>query len=56
MAVDKTTQISGMILNSIVKMFRGLIGLENLSVQLLLLKLLDKVLKWDGKRLSRLWH
>ncbi|MCU4356880.1 RIP metalloprotease RseP [Acinetobacter ursingii] len=31
MAVDKTTQISGMILNSIVKMFRGLIGLENLS-------------------------
>ncbi|WP_130802593.1 RIP metalloprotease RseP [Acinetobacter ihumii] len=31
MAVDKTTQISGMILNSIVKMFRGLIGLDNLS-------------------------
>ncbi|MPW42961.1 RIP metalloprotease RseP [Acinetobacter guerrae] len=31
MAVDKTTQISGMILNSIVKMFKGLIGLENLS-------------------------
>ena len=31
MAVDKTGQISGMILNSIVKMVRGLIGLENLS-------------------------
>lgn len=31
MAVDKTVQISGMILNSIVKMVRGLIGLENLS-------------------------
>ena len=31
MAVDKTGQISGMILNSIVKMFRGLIGLDNLS-------------------------
>ena len=29
MAVDKTVQISGMILNSIVKMVRGLIGLEN---------------------------
>ena len=31
MAVDKTGQISGMILNSIVKMVRGLIGLDNLS-------------------------
>ena len=31
MAVDKMGQISGMILNSIVKMFRGLIGLDNLS-------------------------
>lgn len=31
MAVDKTGQISSMILNSIVKMFRGLIGLDNLS-------------------------
>ena len=31
MAVDKTGQISGMILNSIIKMFRGLIGLDNLS-------------------------
>lgn len=31
MAADKTGQISGMILNSIVKMFRGLIGLDNLS-------------------------
>lgn len=31
MATDKTVQISGMILNSIVKMVRGLIGLENLS-------------------------
>lgn len=31
MAVDKTGQISGMIFNSIVKMFRGLIGLDNLS-------------------------
>ncbi|OTG64937.1 RIP metalloprotease RseP [Acinetobacter sp. ANC 4470] len=30
-AVDKTGQISGMILNSIVKMVRGLIGLDNLS-------------------------
>lgn len=30
-AVDKTTQLSGMILNSIVKMLRGLIGLDNLS-------------------------
>ena len=30
-AVDKTGQISTMILNSIVKMVRGLIGLENLS-------------------------
>lgn len=31
MAVDKTGQLSGMILNSITKMIRGLIGLENLS-------------------------
>ena len=31
MAVDKTGQISSMILNSIVKMVRGLIGLDNLS-------------------------
>ena len=31
MAVDKTGQISGMILNSIVKMVRGLIGLDTLS-------------------------
>lgn len=31
MAVDKTGQISAMILNSIVKMVRGLIGVENLS-------------------------
>src|SRR5690606_27421090 len=31
MSVDKTGQVSGMILNSIVKMFRGLIGLDNLS-------------------------
>lgn len=31
MAVDKTGQISGMILNSIVKMVRGLIGVDNLS-------------------------
>lgn len=31
MAVDKTGQISGMILNSIAKMVRGLIGLDNLS-------------------------
>jgi regulator of sigma E protease len=31
MAVDKTGQISGMILNSMVKMVRGLIGLDNLS-------------------------
>ena len=31
MAVDKTGQISAMILNSITKMVRGLIGLENLS-------------------------
>lgn len=30
-AIDKTGQISTMILNSIVKMVRGLIGLENLS-------------------------
>ncbi|WP_445115984.1 RIP metalloprotease RseP [Acinetobacter sp. WZC-1] len=30
-AVEKTGQISGMILNSIVKMIRGLIGLDNLS-------------------------
>ena len=30
-AVEKTGQISGMILNSIVKMVRGLIGLDNLS-------------------------
>lgn len=31
MAFDKTTQLSSMILNSIVKMVRGLIGLDNLS-------------------------
>ena len=31
MAIDKTGQISSMILNSIVKMVRGLIGLDNLS-------------------------
>ncbi len=31
MAVDKTGQISGMILNSMAKMLRGLIGLDNLS-------------------------
>ncbi len=31
MAVDKTTQLSSMILDSIVKMIRGLIGLDNLS-------------------------
>ncbi|OFD25357.1 RIP metalloprotease RseP, partial [Acinetobacter baumannii] len=31
MALDKTRQISSMILNSIVKMVKGLIGLENLS-------------------------
>lgn len=31
MALDKTGQISSMILNSIVKMVKGLIGLENLS-------------------------
>lgn len=31
MAVDKTGQVSSMILNSIVKMVRGLIGLDNLS-------------------------
>ncbi|WOE31890.1 MULTISPECIES: RIP metalloprotease RseP [unclassified Acinetobacter] len=31
MAVEKTGQISSMILNSIVKMVRGMIGLENLS-------------------------
>ncbi len=31
LAVDKTGQISGMILNSITKMVRGLIGLDNLS-------------------------
>lgn len=31
MAVDKTRQLSSMILNSIVKMVRGLIGLDNLS-------------------------
>lgn len=31
MAVDKTGQISSMILNSIVKMVKGLIGLDNLS-------------------------
>lgn len=31
MAVDKTGQISSMILNSIIKMVRGLIGLDNLS-------------------------
>ena len=31
MAVDKTGQLSGMIFNSIVKMVRGLIGLDNLS-------------------------
>ena len=31
MAVDKTGQISSMILNSIVKMVRGLIGFDNLS-------------------------
>ncbi|MCF8999127.1 RIP metalloprotease RseP [Acinetobacter nectaris] len=30
-AVNKTTEISGMMLNSVVKMIRGLIGLENLS-------------------------
>ncbi|AMW78983.1 zinc metalloprotease [Acinetobacter sp. TGL-Y2] len=30
-AVEKTGQLSGMILNSIVKMVRGLIGLDNLS-------------------------
>ncbi len=30
-AVDKTVQLSGMIFNSIVKMVRGLIGLDNLS-------------------------
>ena len=30
-AVDKTAQLSGMIFNSIVKMVRGLIGLDNLS-------------------------
>ncbi|MEB3791055.1 RIP metalloprotease RseP [Acinetobacter sp. IK40] len=30
-AVDKTTQLSGMIFNSIIKMLRGLIGLDNLS-------------------------
>ncbi len=30
-AVEKTGQISGMILNSIVKMVRGLVGLDNLS-------------------------
>jgi len=31
MAVDKTGQLSSMILNSIVKMVRGLIGFDNLS-------------------------
>jgi regulator of sigma E protease len=31
MAVDKTANLSSMILNSIVKMVRGLIGLDNLS-------------------------
>ncbi len=31
LAVDKTTQISGMILHSMLKMVRGLIGLDNLS-------------------------
>ncbi|AZN64429.1 RIP metalloprotease RseP [Acinetobacter johnsonii] len=31
MAVDKTSQLSSMILNSIAKMVRGLIGLDNLS-------------------------
>ncbi|UIZ58744.1 RIP metalloprotease RseP [Acinetobacter sp. SCLZS86] len=31
MAIDKTGQLSSMILNSIVKMVRGLIGLDNLS-------------------------
>lgn len=30
-AVNKTAEISGMMLNSVVKMIRGLIGLENLS-------------------------
>src|SRR5690606_24294576 len=30
-AVEKTGQISSMILNSIVKMVRGLVGLDNLS-------------------------
>ena len=31
MAIDKTTHLSSMILNSMVKMVRGLIGLDNLS-------------------------
>lgn len=38
MAVDKTGQISSMILNSIVKMVRGLIGLDNLSGPLTIAK------------------
>ncbi|MFH7766448.1 RIP metalloprotease RseP [Acinetobacter sp. BSP-28] len=42
MAVDKTGQISGMILNSIVKMVRGLIGLDNLSGPITIAKVAGK--------------
>ena len=38
-----------MILNSIVKMVRGLIGLDNLSGRLPLPKWQDKARKWVGK-------
>jgi len=51
MAVDKTGQISGMILNSMAKMVRGLIGLDNLSGPITI----AKVPRWDGKLLFLLW-
>ena len=42
MAVDKTGQLSSMILNSIVKMVRGLIGLDNLSGPITIAKVAGK--------------
>ncbi len=55
MAVDKTVQISGMILNSIVKMVRGLIGLENLSGPITIAKVAGQSAEMGGKHLSLLW-
>lgn len=55
-AVEKTGQLSAMILNSMVKMVRGLIGLDNLSGPITIAKVAVKVQKWAGNHLSHSWH